>query len=228
MVGDLRAGREQHKWDQESGGYDEWQSSYGDLYREITTKIAAHLNPNSKVVEIGCGTGLVTFDLAPRANSIKALDISEKMIAIAQSKSDASAYDNIEFMLGDAYFLPFEDSSFDVALCCYLFDIIEQPETVLREVHRVLNQSGILISVTDCYRGTRPASSARIIAREVAHMAQRAMHRVGMVKRRSIRPRDWELARWHNDAGFQIQEASLLKGREREPYQNMYITATKF
>ena len=228
MAIDSRATREQRKWDQESGGYDEWQVDFGKLYGEIATRISTHLNVNSKVIEIGCGTGLVTFDIAPYARSIKAIDISEKMIAIARTKSEASACDNIEFMRGDAYCLPFEDSSFDVALCCYLLDIVEEPEIVLKEAGRVLDQSGILITVTDCYQGTRPASSARVVAREVVGVIHRAVQRIGLVKRRSTRPRDWGLIRLHNISGFRIQEFAMLKDGGSNSYRCMYISATKF
>ena len=50
--------------DEESATYDDWQSPFGKLYAEVSERISRHLHADDNLIEIGCGTGIVTFELA--------------------------------------------------------------------------------------------------------------------------------------------------------------------
>jgi len=181
----------------------------------------------NEVIEIGCGSGLVTLGIAQSVRHIKAYDISEKMLAIARLEASRQHCDNVEFLQGDAYALPESDSSFDVALYPYVLDIVEQPEIVLKEAHRVLKENGFLISVTDCYQDVSPISSIRLIARELRQSIRRAMRQAKLRVRKKSLQRDTEFIRLTNDAGFRIIESEIIDIGAPNQF-NLYLKAAKF
>ena len=222
-----RSQREQTRWDEEAQSYHELQRSrFGSLYDQVIRRTCANLRMENEVIEIGCGSGLVTFGIAPSVRHIKAYDISEKMLAIARLEASRQHCDNVEFLQGDAYDLPESDSSFDVALCPYVLDIVEQPEIVLKEAHRVLKENGFLISVTDCYQDLSPISSIRLIAREVRRSIRRAMRQAKLGAHKKSLQRDIEFIRLTNDAGFRIIESEIIDIGAPNQF-NLYLKAAK-
>lgn len=101
-------------------------------------------SPNGPTLEIGCGEGRVTRDLQDRGHIMTAIDPSPTLIAHAIRADPASTY-----LLSAAEALPFEDSSFDLAVAYNsLMDVDDMPKAI-SEVARVLRPGGALcISVT--------------------------------------------------------------------------------
>ena len=222
-----RAVRERQRWDTEAAGYDSWQEQCGSIYNQVIARVVDDLTADSRTVEIGCGTGLVTLGVAHMLRSIGAYDISEEMLTIAREKASQQNVGNVEFLVGDAYGLPDADASFDAALVCYVLDIVESPEKVLAEAHRLLDKTGTLISVTDCYQDTWSPSGPRRILREIMRALRRILRKTGAKKHRQSIPRDTELMRLTNDCGFRIVESAILETGERNHFA-LYIMATKF
>jgi len=99
-----------------------------------------------RVLELACGTGVVTRHLRaalPDSATVVATDLSADMIAYAQRAVPASG---IEWQTADAQALPFDDGSFDVAVC--QFGLMFLPDKVrgFREAHRVLAPGGQLLA----------------------------------------------------------------------------------
>ena len=61
-----------------------------------------NVNPNDTVLDIGCGNGALTFDIAKKVKKIIAIDINQENIKVAKKKYSAS---NIEYLIGDALFI---------------------------------------------------------------------------------------------------------------------------
>jgi ubiquinone/menaquinone biosynthesis C-methylase UbiE len=108
-------------------------------------------NAPSSVLELACGTGIVTRLLRERLSSgasLVATDLNQAMIDIARSKFAGN--EAIEWRQADACDLPFDDQAFDAVVC--QFGIMFVPDKPLcgREVRRVLKPGGIfLFSVWD-------------------------------------------------------------------------------
>jgi len=97
-----------------------------------------------KFLEIGCGTGTMTRDMHltfPKAKII-ASDISSPYLKIARQR--LTEYDNISFLEAAGETLPFQNESFDVIYCVYLFH--EMPldvrKKILTEAYRLLKPGG--------------------------------------------------------------------------------------
>lgn len=120
-----------------------------DKYRPSPPQEIIHQSLNylhqaqaNRVVDLGCGTGLSTKVWADVATEVIGIEPSTEMIAIAESK--ANPRNNIQYKTGYSNALPLEDSSIDIVACSQSFHWME-PNSTLKEVHRVLKKGGVLV-----------------------------------------------------------------------------------
>jgi SAM-dependent methyltransferase len=115
------------------------------LYQE------AEVAKASKVLEVGCGTGAITQDIA-RLGTVRAvgLDIDSGMLAYARRQGD-----DVELVQGDAHVLPFSNSSFDVVVCHYLLLWLADPAAGVREMARVVRPGGHVLACAEPDYGGR-------------------------------------------------------------------------
>ena len=66
-------------------------------YQEKLRVTRTYLQPDSEVLEFGCGTGSTAISHSPHVRSIHAIDISSKMLEIAQGKADWEGIENVTF-----------------------------------------------------------------------------------------------------------------------------------
>ena len=91
----------------------------------------------SKILDVGCGTGIVGVDLLNLIPSAQlfGLDIAPSVLRVAKEKiSNERAY---SFIGGNAYDLPFVEGSFDLVACQYVLQHLSQPVNALSEMRRV-------------------------------------------------------------------------------------------
>jgi ubiquinone/menaquinone biosynthesis C-methylase UbiE len=105
---------------------------------------AADFQPGERVLDVGCGTGLIARSAAETVGargSVAGIDISPDMIAVATSLP-APGVAPIDWHQGDATALPFPDESFDVVICQLTLMFMEDRLAALGEIHRVLAKGG--------------------------------------------------------------------------------------
>lgn len=103
----------------------------------------AKLKPGDRVLDVACGTGVVTRLAAERvapAGRVTGLDLNAGMIQIARVSTQAELA--IEWVEADAERMPLEDGAFDVALCQMGLQFMANKLAALREMHRVLAPGG--------------------------------------------------------------------------------------
>lgn len=102
-------------------------------------------NRKSKVLELACGTGNITIEMAKRGHQMTGVDISEEMLSIASEKE--SKY-KIKWINQDMKLLQLKDK-YDCILCpCdgfnYILDI-EELKSIIENIHSYLNDGGLFI-----------------------------------------------------------------------------------
>lgn len=126
-----------------------WQ--YSPTFFDLVPK------PERLTLEVGCGEGRVTRDLARRGHRVVAVDATEKLIRLARD----AAPDN-HYLRCDAAALPFPDRSFDLAVFYNSLMDIDDMEGAVRESARVLRSGGAM-----CACVTHPiADAGRFESRE--------------------------------------------------------------
>ena len=113
-----------------------------------------YLRSDMDLMEFGCGTGSTAIAHAPFVNHIRAIDISSRMIEIAQGKADASNVQNITFERAAIDELSVPDQTFDAVLGLSILHLVENKEDVICKVHEMLKPSGIFVSSTVCLGDT--------------------------------------------------------------------------
>ncbi|WP_165553677.1 methyltransferase domain-containing protein [Kribbella capetownensis] len=116
-------------------------------YREAYVD-AMDLPPTARVVEVGCGTGVVSRAIASRdgfAGTVTGVDQSRDFIAVAQRlAANEGVGDRVEFAVGDAHKLDLPSASFDAAIAHTLVSHVRDPLAVLKQMARVIRPDGIV------------------------------------------------------------------------------------
>lgn len=105
---------------------------------------AASPQPDDRVLDLACATGIVARRVAPRIGEegrVVGLDIDPGMLAVAR-RCAASEGVSVEWREGAAEELPLGDDSFELALCQQGIQFFSDPPSALREVRRVLTDGG--------------------------------------------------------------------------------------
>jgi SAM-dependent methyltransferase len=108
------------------------------------------------VLDVGCGTGSLTFHMAesrPAITAIKALDIAPSYVEFARTRN---ADPRITFDCADAGNLPHADNSFDHAVTLLALHLMTEPEQAVREMARVTRAGGTLAAAVWDVRGGLP------------------------------------------------------------------------
>ena len=120
--------------------------------REVALKYfdSVSLPKESKILEIGCGAGHTTVDVAKRGYKIEAMDIVPAMIELTQKHLEESGLSSsASVSIGDAHSLRFSDHSFDCILAMGVIPWLYDAKKALQEIVRVLKPNGYVIINTD-------------------------------------------------------------------------------
>lgn len=107
---------------------------------------AANPRPGERVLDVGCGTGVIARCVAPPVESggkVVGLDLNPNMLAVARAAAERESL-AIEWHEGQAEMLPFLEGSFDLVLCQFALMFFADRPAALAEMRRVLADGGRL------------------------------------------------------------------------------------
>ena len=123
-------------------------------YQQKLQVTRTYLRPDSEVLEFGCGTGSTAISHSPFVRHIRAIDISSKMLEIAQEKADQAGVQNVTFEQLTIEEVDVPDQSLDAVLGLSILHLLENKEEAIAKVHRMLKPGGVFVTSTACIGDT--------------------------------------------------------------------------
>ena len=113
--------------------------------------LAPRLVAGAAVLDVGCGPGTITVDIASRVapGRVLGIDASPDVIAAAAASAAERGVANVDFVVGDVYSLEHPDAQFDVVHAHQVLQHLADPIAALREMRRVCRPDGV-VAVRDC------------------------------------------------------------------------------
>ena len=114
-----------------------------------------HVHPGMELLDVGCGPGSITIDLAERVapSLVIGVDREPDVLAGARAAAVERGVGNVRFEPADVYELPYPDDRFDVVFAHQLLQHLTQPRAALAEMARVVRPRG-LVAARDSDFGT--------------------------------------------------------------------------
>lgn len=193
-------------WSRFSDTYDENQAYVvgkdfiGEIGRELSK-----LPKLGKTVEFGCGTGTFTDLILPKTTHLVATDLSNELLALARKR--LNNHPKILIQKENCMATSFAPDTFDSAFMANLIHVVEHPDQVLQECHRVLRIGGMLIIVTYTNVGMHLWDKVKLGLRFFKVWGKPPKHT------HIFSPES--LAALVQDAGFAIEEAMLIGNRSK-------------
>ena len=138
---------QRYGWDLASNGYDDlWQEQLAPA--RMCMLALASLAPGEHVLDLACGTGLVTLAAAESVGvqgSVLGTDLSGQMVEVARRRAAEQQVSNASFKRMDAEALDLPDATFDVVLCSLGLMYLPDPQRAVSEWRRVLKPGGRVV-----------------------------------------------------------------------------------
>jgi ubiquinone/menaquinone biosynthesis C-methylase UbiE len=103
-----------------------------------------HLTSGATLLDVGCGPGTITADLAGRVARVTALEVTADALDLARAEIARRAVTNVDFAVGDVHALDYPDDTFDVVHAHQVLQHLGDPVGALREMRRVTRPGGIV------------------------------------------------------------------------------------
>jgi ubiquinone/menaquinone biosynthesis C-methylase UbiE len=135
---------QRYGWDKAAAFYERsWQSQLAPAQRQLLE--IARLVSGDRVLDVACGTGLVTCAAAAAVGAegvVVGVDVSREMVNLARARAEDEGYGHVRFDRMDAESLTLPDASFDVALCALGLMYVPDAQAAIAEMTRVLAHGG--------------------------------------------------------------------------------------
>lgn len=131
-------------WDLAADGYAEYAPAIMQSFSARALEFAA-LTPDSRIIDVAAGSGMLTLLAAEQVGEVQAIDFSAPMIDRLIAQARAGGLTNIAAQVGDGQALPFDDNRFDAGFS--MFGLMYFPERAkgFAELFRVLRPGGIAV-----------------------------------------------------------------------------------
>jgi 2-polyprenyl-3-methyl-5-hydroxy-6-metoxy-1,4-benzoquinol methylase len=113
------------------------------------------LRPGMNLLDVGCGPGTITADLAARVHPgrVTAVELTGQALELARAEAAARGQDNIDFAVADVHDLDFGPGRFDVVHAHQVLQHVADPVRALREMRRVCRPGGTIAARDSDYAG---------------------------------------------------------------------------
>jgi len=126
--------------------------------------------PEDEVLDVACGPGMVACEFARHAGRVTGVDITPAMIEQAKKRQREQNQSNLDWKVGEAVPLPYDDNSFSLVITRYSFHHLLSPELALAEMIRVCRPGGRVLVADVAVAPEKSAAYDRLeILRDPSH-----------------------------------------------------------
>ena len=116
--------------------------------KEVTNLITSIATPETKILDLGCGAGVLTEQLIDRGLCVDSADMSQDMLDLAAQRLSRFPKERVNLFRADCEKLDIPDNSYDIVACIGVFGYIDEVDTAIQEIRRILRPNGkIVVSV---------------------------------------------------------------------------------
>jgi SAM-dependent methyltransferase len=177
----------------------------------------AGVKAGDRVLDVGCGTGVITAVLAERGCTVVGMDASEPYLEGARRNR---SHPNIVYELGDARRMSYVDASFDACVSTLAIDVIPEVDQVVREMRRVTRPGGVVASgVFDFWGGF----SAADLVCDTASVLDEGMS--SLRDQRKARPLGWANGQaeiWRSTGFVDVVEVPIVTSFDYTSFEDYW------
>jgi 2-polyprenyl-3-methyl-5-hydroxy-6-metoxy-1,4-benzoquinol methylase len=137
-------------WNKRSKEYDRNEKKYEQDYNKLIENMKTYLEINDIVLDYGCGTGIITNEIADNVKEIHAIDISYEMIVVARRKAKKLEIKNVNYSQSTIFDENYGRESYNVISAFNILHLLEDCSAVIKKVNELLKPGGLFISSTAC------------------------------------------------------------------------------
>ncbi|TAL66834.1 MAG: class I SAM-dependent methyltransferase [Bacteroidetes bacterium] len=142
-------------WNRIANKFDKLEQKDKPTYTNIIKRTKRYLNDSDIVLDLGCGTGLISLEIAGNVRMVHGVDISTKMIEVSNRKAIERKIQNIENVCSTIFDNRYKIGSFDIIFAFYILHLLDEPQMVLNRIFELLKPNGFFISAIPCL-GEKP------------------------------------------------------------------------
>ena len=134
-------------WDNVSDVYGVFEDVYnGEVNKKVSMNVASYLDENDTVLELACGTGLITRCAAPACKKLVATDLSVGMLK--KTEDNCFGMRNVIFRKADIMNINCSDERFDKVIAGNVIHLLDDPDGAVAEMNRVCKTGSLIIIPT--------------------------------------------------------------------------------
>ncbi len=137
-------------WDKRSEKYDDRVKTHDPLYVRTIDSTKSLLTNSDVVLDFACASGEMSLDIARQVQRVHGIDLSVRMIELANQKARDRQVDNVDFYRADAFDQRLVSSAFSAVTAFNIFHLLDDIPKVLARLNDLLAPGGLLVSQTPC------------------------------------------------------------------------------
>ncbi len=137
-------------WDKRSKKYNDDIKKHDSIYVKTIERTKSLLTDSDVVLDFACASGEMSLDIATHVQQVHGIDLSVKMIELANQKARDRQVDNIIFNQIDVFDQRLDSHSFSAIIAFGIFHLLNDAPRVLARLNELLPTGGSLISQTPC------------------------------------------------------------------------------
>jgi 2-polyprenyl-3-methyl-5-hydroxy-6-metoxy-1,4-benzoquinol methylase len=144
-------------WDSMAKSWDKPGAGLGAGDKRLVEKTKRYLQSGGTVLDYGCASGTICLELAKDVKQAYGVDISSKMIEIAQKRAEENKAANTTFIHGSIFNEGLKKESFDVITAFNILHLVEDIPQVMQRIYTLLKPGGTFITATPCLGQKKPS-----------------------------------------------------------------------